>query len=50
MAVPVYRELAVAAHGAGENGFTFGRLQGLEEGRGGLDERALADARRALGV
>ena len=27
------RRLAVRAHGAGENGFTFGRLHGLEEVR-----------------
>jgi CHAD domain-containing protein len=45
------RELAVAAHLAGENAFTYGRLHGLEQAAG---ERALArfdetwrDARRA---
>jgi CHAD domain-containing protein len=45
------RELAVAAHQAGENAFTYGRLHGLEQAAG---ERALArfdetwhDARRA---
>ncbi|MGH8894028.1 MAG: CHAD domain-containing protein, partial [Actinomycetes bacterium] len=30
----VLRELGVAAHLAGENGFSFGLLQGLEEARG----------------
>jgi len=29
----VLRELAVIAYGAGENGFTFGRLHGLEQAR-----------------
>lgn len=48
VALPVYRELALAAHAEGENGFTFGRLQGLEESRAGIDEKALVAARRRL--
>ena len=47
VAVPVLRELAVAAHGAGENGYPFGLLAGRALGRG-VDERALADAAAAV--
>jgi CHAD domain-containing protein len=43
VAAPIWRDLAVAAHGAGENGYPFGLLAGLAIGRG-LDDAALADA------
>lgn len=37
------RTLALAAHGAGENGFTFGLLHGLEQARGAAAVDAFAD-------
>jgi CHAD domain-containing protein len=47
VAAPVLRELAIAAHGAGENGYPFGLLAGRALGRG-MDERALAAAPAAV--
>jgi CHAD domain-containing protein len=53
VAGPIWRELAIAAHGAGENGYPFGLLAGLAIGRG-IDDAALADAvaavRKAVGT
>jgi CHAD domain-containing protein len=43
VAAPVCRDLAIAAHGAGENGYPFGLLAGLALGKG-LDDAALAAA------
>jgi CHAD domain-containing protein len=52
LAGPLWRELAIAAHGAGENGYPFGLLAGLAIGRG-IDQAALAaaaaDVRKAAG-
>jgi hypothetical protein len=51
VAAPIWRDLAIAAHGAGENGYPFGLLAGLALGRG-IDDAALAiavaDVRRAV--
>lgn len=43
----VLREIGVAAHLAGENGFTFGLLHGLERSRGEAAQRAYRPALRA---
>ena len=42
------RQLGVQAHLAGENGFTFGRLHGLEAGRADRAEGAYAEALAAV--
>jgi CHAD domain-containing protein len=42
------REYGVAAHLAGENAFSFGRLHGLEQGRALAAERAFRKAWKAL--
>jgi CHAD domain-containing protein len=47
VAAPVWRELAIAAHGAGENGYPFGLSAGRALGRG-IDEAALSDAGAAV--
>ena len=44
----VLRELGVQAHLAGENGFAFGRLHGLEVGRAERAEAGYADALAAV--
>jgi CHAD domain-containing protein len=44
----VLRQLGDRAHRAGENGFTFGRLHGLESGRADQDEAAYLEAVRAV--
>jgi CHAD domain-containing protein len=44
----VLRQLGVQAHLAGENGFTFGRLHGLEAGRAEHAEGAYAEALAAV--
>ncbi len=41
------RGLATSAHAAGEDGFTFGRLHGLEQGRAAAAGAGWRDARRA---
>jgi CHAD domain-containing protein len=41
VAAPLLRELAIAGHGAGENGYPFGLLAGLALGKG-IDDAALA--------
>jgi CHAD domain-containing protein len=43
VAAPLLRELAIAAHGAGENGYPFGLLAGVGLGKG-IDAAALATA------
>jgi len=43
VAAPVLRELAIAGHGAGENGYPFGLIAGRALGRG-VDEAGLAEA------
>jgi CHAD domain-containing protein len=43
----VLRELGVAAHGAGENGFSFGLMHGVERARGEAAKRAYRPALRA---
>jgi CHAD domain-containing protein len=43
----VLREIGVAAHLAGENGFTFGLLYGLERSRGEAAQRTFRPALRA---
>jgi CHAD domain-containing protein len=43
----VLRELAVAAHGAGENGFTFGLMYGDERSRGDAAKRGYEPVLRA---
>ena len=44
----VLRQLGVQAHLAGENGFTFGRLHGLEVGRAEHAEAAFGEAMSAV--
>jgi CHAD domain-containing protein len=48
VARPVLREIGARAHLTGENGFTFGRLHGLEQGHAAALKRAYPDAMSRL--